>query len=145
MPLHHAGSRKKRGSSLVEFALVSFVLMVAVFAVFEFSRMIIVYTNVANAARIGVRYAIVHGGTRTGTGVDGPSGPGSTTNVVNVVKNYADLLNKSQLSVTVAYPDGFNTPGFRVRVTVSYNYDPFSTMLPLRVNLGSKTEGIIAF
>ena len=144
-PARRTGVRRRRGSSLIEFAFVSFMLMITALAAFEFSRMIIVYTTVANAARISVRYAIVHGATRTGTGVNGPSGPGATTNIENVVKNYADLLNVSQLSITVTYPDTLNTPGSRVAVTVTYLYDPFTTFLPLRINLGSKTQGVIAF
>ncbi len=64
-------SASRRGSSLVEFALVSFQLLLVIFAAFEFGRMILVYTTVASATRIGVRYAIVHGNTSTGTGVNG--------------------------------------------------------------------------
>src|SRR2546427_9884053 len=93
----------RRGSSLVEFALVSFQLLLVIFAAFEFGRMIVVYTTVANAARIGVRYAIVHGSTSTATGVNGPSGPAANPqNVVNIVNSYAGvgLLDLSKFTVT---------------------------------------------
>jgi len=140
-----AGSR--RGSALVEFALVSFQLLLVIFAAFEFGRMILVYTTVANAARVGVRYAIVHGNTSTTTGVDGPSGPGSNpTNVLNVVNDYAGvgLLDLSKLTVTVSYPDASNAPGSRVTVTTAYAYDPW-VILPLHVPLGTTTQGVITF
>lgn len=147
MRLHSLGS--ERGSGLVEFSLCAFVLMMLAFATIEFGRMVLVYTTVANSARAGARYAIVHGGKRTGTGVNGPSGTGNTTQVVTVVKNFASagLLSSSRLTVTVTYPDIFpeNDPGKRVNVTAIYAYDPFNTFLPLRFNLGTTTQGIIVF
>ena len=137
----------RRGTTLVEFALVSFLLMLVIFAAFEFSRIIVVYTTVANSARIGVRYAIVHGSTSTASGVNGPSGPGANpANVVNVVRDYAGvgLLNLNQLTVTVTYPDASNVPGSRVTVTTRYAYDPW-VVLPLNVPLGTTTQGVITF
>ncbi|SRR5260221_164132 len=130
-------------------SLCAFVLMIMAFATIEFGRMALVYTTVANSARAGARYAIVHGGKRTGTGVSGPSGTGNTTQVVNGVKNFASagLLDITRLTVTVTYPDIFpqNDPGKRVNVTAVYPYDPFTTFLPLRFNLGTTTQGIIVF
>ena len=146
-------SPSRRGSSLVEFALVSFQLLLVIFASFEFGRMILVFTTVANAARIGVRYAIVHGNTSTASGVNGPSGPGANpTNVVDVVKDYAKvgLLDLSKLTVTVSYPDlgpggtATNAPGSRVTVKTVYTYDPW-VALPLNVPLGTTTQGVITF
>ena len=143
------GFSGRRGSSLVEFSLVAFVLMIVTFATIEFGRMMLVYTAVANSARAGARYAIVHGDKRTGTGVDGPSGTGNTAQVVTVVKNFASasLLDINRLTVIVAYPDIYpeNDPGKRVNVTVVYPYDPFTSILPLRVNLASTSQGIIVF
>ena len=139
-------SPSRRGSSLVEFALVSFQLLLVIFASFEFGRMILVYTTVASATRIGARYAIVHGSMSTASGVNGPSGPGSTANVVNVVRDYAGvgLLDLSKLTVTVSYPDASNAPGSRVTVTTRYAYDPW-VVLPLNVPLGTTTQGVITF
>jgi len=147
MTLMPGKSVSRRGSSLVEFALVSFQLLLVIFAAFEFGRMILVYTTVASATRIGVRYAIVHGNTSTGTGVNGPSGPGANpTNVVNVVKDYAKvgLLDLSKLNVTVSYPDTTNSPGSRVTVKTVYTYDPW-VVLPLNIPLGTTTQGVITF
>ncbi len=139
-------SSAERGSSLVEFSLVIVQLCLVLFAIFEIARMVLVSTTVAHSARTAVRYAIVHGGTRTGSGVDGPSGPGNTAQVTSNIVKYAKtgLLNTTRLNTTVTYPDGNNTPGSRVVVTVIYPYDPF-TFLPLRFNLGSTTEGIICY
>jgi Flp pilus assembly protein TadG len=146
-PIRHRPPRHRRGSTLVEFALVALVLFALIFSVVEMGRMILVYTTLADSARAGVRYAIVHGSTRTGAGVDGPSGPGDNpANVVTTVKNLASagLLDITKLQVSVTYPDGTNDPGFRVSVRTVYPYDPF-TVLPLGVNLGSITESVIVF
>ncbi len=120
-------------------------MRMVMFAVVEFGRMVLVSTTVANAARTGIRYAIVHGGTRTGTGADGPSGPGSVAEIQTNVRRYAGvgLLDTSRLVMDITYPDGNNNPGSRVQVTVRYPYNPF-TVLPLRVNLGSTTQGVIS-
>ena len=139
-------SNRQRGSALVEFSLVGVQLFLVLFAIIELGRMVLVSSTMAHAARTAVRYAIVHGGTRTGTGVDGPSGPGSTVQIVANINRYAStgLINTSRLNTTVSYPDGNNAPGSRVIVSIVYPYDPFS-VLPLHVNLGSTTEGIICF
>jgi Flp pilus assembly protein TadG len=139
------------GNTIVEFAFVTFLLMLVIFASIEFDRMMLVYTTLANSARLGARYAIVHGATRTGTG-DPASGATDNTNVVTVVKNFAGagMLRTSNLSVSVEYPastsvtDPGNKRGALVIVTVTYPYDPF-TVLPLTVNLRSSSRGIIVF
>ena len=110
--------------------------------------MLIVYTAIANAASAGTRYAIVHGSSRSGSGVDGASGPGSYTQVQTVVRNYAAAspLDSTRLTINVTYPDSSNNPGNRVRVAVIYPYDPFTwTALPLSVNLSSQSQGVIEF
>lgn len=136
------------GQALVEFALVTFLTIIMLFSVVELSRMVLVYTTVANAARAGARYAIVHGSDRTGSGADGPSGPTSNpTEVVKVIKNVASagLLKSSSLLITVTYPGASNDPGDVLSVTVIYPYDPFTAYFPLRVRLGSTTQGVILF
>jgi Flp pilus assembly protein TadG len=137
----------RRGSSIIEFALVTFLLCVLLLAGIEFDRMVLVYTTVAHSARMGVRYAIVHGSNRSGTGPDGPSSSGDYSQVSSVVRIFAGagLLRTAGMAVSVDYPDGNNNPGSHVQVNVSYPYDPFLTFLPLRVTLRSNTQGIIVF
>ena len=144
----HRGDSWVRGQTLVEFSLVAFLCMVLLLSIVEISRMALVYTTVANAARAGARYSIVHGGTRTGSGVDGPSGPAQNpAQVLTVVRNFASagLLTTSNLIITVDYPGASNAPGQPVSVTVIYPYDPLTTYFPLRVRLGSVSRGVIAF
>ena len=137
--------REDRGSSLLEFALISFTFVIILLSVVEMGRIVLVYTCIANAARAGARYAIVHGGDQTAS----PSGPGSVTNVQTVVSNFASagLVNTALLTTTVSYPNGNNTAGSPVRVTVTYPYDPlvsfFSSML--NTTLSSTSEGVITY
>jgi Flp pilus assembly protein TadG len=137
------------GQSLVEFSIVCFMLSIVTLAVLEMSRMVMVYATVANAARVGARYAVVHGSSRSaGAGASNASGPANNpAQVLSVVKNFASagILTTSRLVITVTYPGSSNAPGQLVDVTVSYPYDPLTTFLPFRVNLGSTTQGVIAF
>jgi Flp pilus assembly protein TadG len=136
---------------MIEFVLMAVLLMLVIFAGIEFDRMVLVYTTLADSARAGVRYAIVHGEDRTATG-DAASGATDTSAVVTVVKNFAaaGAFDTSALSVTVSYPastgvtDPGNTRGSVVAVSVAYPYDPL-IVLPLHVTLRSKTQGIIVF
>ena len=137
------------GSSLLEFSLMSVMFILILLSVVEMGRMVLVYTTVANAARAGERYAMVHGSDRIGSGVNGASGPGSTTQVQTVVKNFASggLLTTSLLTINVGYPDGTNTPGSRVTVQVTYPYDPLVSYFSATLNdtVGSTSEGVISF
>ena len=141
--------RTDQGNALVEFTFIAIMLVMVMLGIVEMGRYVLVYTTVANAARAGARYAIVHGGERTGTGADGPSGPGSTTQVQTIVKDFAaaGLLDTSKLNINVAYPSGLNTADSPVTVTVTYAYDPwvpyFSSLL--KTTLGSTSEGVITF
>ena len=137
-----------RGQTLIEFSLVAVLAVILLLSVVEISRMALVYTTVANAARAGARYAIVHGATRTGSGTDGPSGPSpNPPEVITVIKNFASpgLLSLNSLIITVNYPGASNAPGQPVSVTVIYPYDPLTAYFPLRVRLGSTSQGVIAF
>lgn len=142
----------ERGSAMIEFALISFMFIMILLGIVELGRMSLVYTTIANSARVGARYAITHGSDRTGSGVDGPSGPGTPctcTQIQTVVQNFsgAGLLTPSNVTVTVNYPDGANKPGSRVQVIASYPYDPLVGFFNSRlaVTFVSSSEGIITF
>lgn len=139
-----------QGSTLVEFSLVAFMFIIVLFGVVEMGRMILVYTTLAQAARAGARYAIVHGAERTGSGVTGPSGPTCPCpQVQTVVTNFASagLLDTSKLTINVTYPNGTSTAGSLVSVTVTYPYDPLVTFFNsmLSTTMGSTTQGVITF
>jgi Flp pilus assembly protein TadG len=144
-----ARRRRSRGGTLVEFTMVVFLLIIVLLSVVEMGRMVLVYTTVTNSARAAARYAIVHGASRTpGMGKDGPSGPSANpAEVVQVVKDFAStgLLDVNSLTINVTYPAGINTVGSTVNVAVSYTYNPFIGMLPLRVPLSNVSRGVIVF
>jgi hypothetical protein len=149
----------RRGQALIEFALVALQLFVVIIASVELARVLVIYTNIANAARVGVRYAMTHGESRGASGVvgpDGPSGPApNPPEVIKVIRFYAQSglvdVNRLISGTQVDYlppaglsGGGCNSPGCRVRVTIRYNYDPL-IILPLGVPLGTTSQGVITF
>ena len=80
--------------------------------------------------------------------MDGPADhPGNPPQVVTVVTNITTAagLVPAHLTVTVTYPNGTNTTSSPVTVRAAYAYVPVSLSLPLTVNLGSTTEGMICY
>jgi Flp pilus assembly protein TadG len=140
--------REDRGSSLIEFALISFMFIILLTGIVEMGRMVLVYTTIANAARAGARYAIVHGADQT-VSPSGPGNPCTCPDVKTVVKNFASggLLSTSALTITVSYPDGDNQAGSHVTVKVMYAYDPFVNYFATLLNktLGSTSQGVITY
>jgi Flp pilus assembly protein TadG len=139
----------RRGQAMVEFSVVTLLTVLMLLFVVEVARMVLVYTTVANAARAGLRYAMVHGSTRAvGSTVDSASGPSSNpAQVITVVKNFASagLLTTSLLVINVTYPDASNAPGQPVNITVVYPYDPLTTYFSKTLRLGSAAQGVIVF
>jgi hypothetical protein len=56
-----AAKRNQRGAALVEFAIGATVFLTAMFAVLEFGRALWTHNALADAARRGARYAVIHG------------------------------------------------------------------------------------
>jgi Flp pilus assembly protein TadG len=143
------GLRDNRGQNLLEFAAITIVTLAVLFAVVEFGRMILVYTTIASAARIGVRYAMV-------TGTDNLATTTQITAVVNDYLSAAPIVTGSgagHASVNITYPgytplacaSGAKDPGCPVQVTVSYAYQPMLTYFPINVTLSSQSQGVITF
>jgi Flp pilus assembly protein TadG len=133
--------KRSDGATLVEFGLVVLVLLTFIAGIIEMGRLVLAYTTIANSARAGVRYAIVHGGDLT-------SGGGNADDVKTVVKNFAGAgtIQVADSDITVDYsPD--TKAGSTVTVKVVYTYSPmfgyFSSLLNVR--LGSTSQGVITF
>ena len=154
-----AGGR--RGQALLEFAMVALVALMLILGIVEFGRLLLVYTTVADAARIGTRYAITHG-----TPPAGPSTTGTATStdvsnmqsaVQTVVKSFLAPatvnINAAGLSINTTFPNKVcgsstctgTTPGNLVQVTVSYPYDLLISYFPINVTLSSTSEGVITW
>lgn len=141
--------RDEGGSMLLEFSLSIWTLFLVIFLIFEFSMMVYTYSVLGNAAREGVRYAIVHGSNSAVC-----SGPGSGcsdsmgSNVSAVVSSYAALSfhDISGMTVTPVWPDGTATPSSRVLVTISYPYIAYLTIPGFRPpSMQVTAEGRIVF
>jgi Flp pilus assembly protein TadG len=138
------------GQAMVEFLLSIMMLMVFVFFCFEMFMLLYSYNILADAAKEGVRHAVVSGsnsatpaGPTTGTSSD------CTTNVApvkTVVTSYAGLTfhDISAMTVNVCYLDGNNKAPSRVQVRIQYPYVPYF-VLPLTPTIYAAAEGRIVF
>src|ERR1019366_3422011 len=144
----HSGSfpqrRRARGQAQVEFALVIVFLMILILSMLELLTLMHTYNVLADAAKEGLRYAIVHG-TQNSTpspptgqtaclpaDIDAPAAPPGTLpgygSVYGVVKTYVQysLHDMTGITVAVTYPDTANPPANqapnRVQVVVAYPY-----------------------
>jgi Flp pilus assembly protein TadG len=148
--------RREGGQAIVEFALTVILLMLLMFALLELSIFIYTYSVLANAAKEGVRYAIVHGvnnGSPSGPSSGPTSSPPCTasstnvTDVVNQTRNFAgfSLLSKSNVNVFVCYLDGNNKLNSLVQVSVSYLYRPLFGFNWPSLTVNANSAGRIVF
>jgi Flp pilus assembly protein TadG len=98
--------RRSRGQALVEFALILLPLVVILFGVLDFGRAIYAYNTLSNAARAGVRVAIVNQNA-AGTGCAGGTlgTPPSTTQVSAHDCAVQAAVAVGPVTVTVLYFD----------------------------------------
>jgi len=151
--------RSARGQAAVEFALVIVLLIVIVLSMLELILLMHTYNTLADAAKEGVRYAIVHGaGNSTPSGptcpctdIDGPAaapgtipGYGSGKGVVKTYAQYS-LHNMAGMTVTVTYPDTApaNAAPNRVQVIVAYPVHPLFGLGWPTVTVNAAAEGRI--
>ena len=115
---------KERGQAMVEFLLSAIFVFILIFGMVQTIVIVYAFVEMAQAAKAGVRYAIVHG-SRSGL----PSTEANPTGVKNAVINYSRILSGcSATCIEVDYLDAdSNAAPNRVRVRVTY---PF-TMLGL--------------
>jgi hypothetical protein len=140
---------REEGQALVEFALSILLVFFIVLCCWELLMGIYTASVLADAAKEGVRYAIVHGSYSSLC-----SGPNSGTpcaydpsaaNVTARVRDYcsASLHDISAIDISVTYTDGNNTPPSRVSVTVTYVYKPFANILFFQPVLRTHATGRI--
>jgi Flp pilus assembly protein TadG len=110
--------RSEDGSLVVETALSLLVVMPMVFWLFEMCMLTYTYSVLGDAARQGVRYAIVHG-TDSGNCSGPSSGCGDTSaanvkSVVNAAAAYS-FHDLTRMTVQVTYPDLASNPCFKAQ------------------------------
>jgi Flp pilus assembly protein TadG len=65
MLLRHAKAPRRRGTYIVEFALVAVIFFMLFFGIIEYGRIVMVRQVIDHATREGARYAVVHTHDRT--------------------------------------------------------------------------------
>jgi hypothetical protein len=163
-PIRRVGANSS-GQAAVEFMFVVIFLMILTISMIELIMLIYAYSVVADAAKEGVRYAVVHGNTGglpSGptcpcNDIDGPPAPSGTPpgygSGFGVVRTFAQYslhdVTGTHMNVTVTYPDTANAPANkppnRVRVQVTYPYAPFFGLGWPSVTLYSAAEGRIMY
>jgi Flp pilus assembly protein TadG len=136
------------GSLVVETALSLLLVIPMVFWLFEMCMLTYTYSVLGDAARQGVRYAIVHG-----TGSANCSGPStgcadtSGANVTSVVQTAAaySFHDLSQMTVQVSYPDDSSAPPSRVNVTINYTYVPYIKLPGIADSVQLSAQGRILY
>jgi Flp pilus assembly protein TadG len=153
--------QRDAGQGQIEFVLSILTIMFVIFWTWEVVLAVYTYNVLSDAAKEGVRYAIVHGsnnqccsgpgtcavGTPSLTLCDGAAATcpdSSGDNVARTVKCYASLSlhDTTNMTVSVTYPQGTNTAGSEVDIRVNYTYVPFLA-LPIAPPLKTASSGRI--
>lgn len=139
----------ERGQSLVEAAFTISILAMTVIGIMQVGMALHSFDTVADAARDGARYAMVHGSSCTGC-------IATSSSIQTHVQNSGLLLpNVSTVNVTTTWPDTgssctpssnpCNNKGNNVKVKVSYPFQMVIPFIPLRtLNLSSTSEMVIS-
>jgi Flp pilus assembly protein TadG len=155
----------ERGTAVVETALVLGVFLLLMFGIMDFGRLLYTYHLVDNAARLGTRFAVVHGAACANTTRVSPDPwpcPADGTEIQNYVRQQSILMGIGN-NVTVTngddsnnsymwpggtgcqtnyYPNA-NGPGCPVVVTVNYTFSFWLPLLPnVSIPLSSTSEMI---
>lgn len=137
-----------RGSLALETGLALMLAVPVIFVVFEICMFTYTLSVLGDAARTGVRYAIVHG-----TDSSNCSGPSSgcadsgAANVQSAVQQDAanTLHDMSAMTVNVSYPDNSSSPPSRVIIAIHYTYVPYLNLPGLAQAMSATAEGRIVY
>lgn len=108
--------KSRRGQSTVEMALVFPVCLAVMLGIIEFSRALFSYSIVANAAREGARYGIMH---PTWEDSDDNADP---DNIEYRARRLTTGLDADRLTLRISFPDTTKRTGDRLRVTAIYAF-----------------------
>lgn len=145
------GAKKSRGQAQLEFILSILFLILTIFGTLELILFVYTYNVLADSAKEGVRYAVVHGtdsATCSGPGGNGVScSDSSGSNVQTTVKQYAQYSfhDTSAMTIAVTYPDSSSAAPSRVQVQITYPYQPFFGLGWPTVTVKAAAAGRIVF
>lgn len=120
-------NQSQRGGTMVETSIVMLLALTLIFGAIEFSRALYTYHALSNGARLGTRYAIVHGANCK------PSGCTATQSTIqDYIRSQTLAVNSSNLTATAAWTgtdlnggtcsSTSEQPGCTVTVTVNYTF-----------------------
>jgi Flp pilus assembly protein TadG len=140
--------RDARGSVLLETSLALLLAFPVCFSAFELCLFTYTQAILGDAARVGVRYAAVHG--VDSSACSGPSAgcaDQSGANVISTVQTYAAASYSILSGITVAptWPDASSAPPSRVQVTVTCTYSPFFQNSGVSMAMYATAEGRIVY
>jgi Flp pilus assembly protein TadG len=126
-------SRRRRGATAVELAVVLIIFLTLVFGMLDLGLGVLRYHVLAQSSRQIARQAIVHGSLATKLGTWGPTsytGTGASSDGVGeALRPNLAKFDPSEVNVQVEWIDGGNDPDQRVRVTVTSPYKPIMTFV----------------
>ena len=147
IPAHGFARRRtrRRGQALVEFALVAPLFIVVLLAAIEVGRYIYHYEMLNNAAREGVRYAIVHGAL-SGDPTGPPHDPTGDDIKLAVSQASLSLIGVGDMTIPdpiYAGPNGTsNKRGSNVTVSVTYTYASIIPLVP-PISVSAESTGVV--
>lgn len=137
-PRARSFARDDDAQSLVEFAFILPIVLLAILGLLDVSRAVWQETTLAFAAREGTRYGIVHGSSSLSPVAYCP-GSCSPVAVVAAVQNAA--VGVPNITVTVTFPDGNNDRNGRVSVTAMAPFVPLASQFLLNGALSVTMRG----
>jgi hypothetical protein len=136
---------RSRGQALVEFALVAPLFFILLLGIIEAGRFIYHYEMLNNAARAGVRYAIIHGaesGDPTGP-PDDPTGADVRQAVSDAAISLVGVGDLTFVGPDYSGPNGVtNKRGSTVNLSVGFAYSPLIPVLPI-INITAEASGVV--
>jgi Flp pilus assembly protein TadG len=157
---------RQRGQATIEFLLTFLMVFMLFVAIMEMILLVHTYSVLADSAKEGLRYAIVHGSSNSQSSgptcpcaaIDGPAAPLGTIpgygSTYGVVRTFAQMslhdVSSGKMTVTADYnPNGdngknaCNDPGCLVRITVAYPYSAFFGLGWPKITVNAAAEGRI--
>lgn len=127
--LQRLWAKGQRGQAIAEFAVVGIIFIAVIFGMIDVGRAVWNYNTVAQAAREGARYAVVHGAR---CNADPSCTTADSATIDSVLRDHASGLNPSDLSVEVDWTCRLAGVGTcndvwdHVTVTANYDYTPMA-------------------
>ena len=150
--------KRELGQAPVEFAFSVVFVIILIAGFIEMVVLLYAYVSVADAAKEGTRFAIVHG--TLSNSCNGPGDPlkvslacdGTYAGVISAITNYSRLSGQTiasgEISVTYTNPSGgsaCSAPGCGIQVTIAHPYRPFFGFGWPTVTLHAAAKGTVTF